>query len=236
MRTTEFDKHRIITILMPTVTNFISRQKPDKIISPPSKEESKVIDIFLGVNKITECLDQINFSIEMLSGYRKKENNKMNRHDYIVFMIENFYLRITSIFDRVMRFSNLVFEIGLPERECRESTIIKNNKIRGTDVEVALKEINKFVSNFRPIRNEVAHADTFQDNELSPIRDFYFLIEQDDSDNLEKYKNIYKVRADKYIIDKKKELTESAEQIKKLTSNFFDSIAPFVELNMNRTE
>lgn len=236
MRMIDFEKHKIMSLLMPTVTGFISRQTPQKIISPPSEKEHKIIDIFLGANKITESLKQIDFAIEMLSGYRKSVNKKMNRHDYIVFMIENFYLRITSIFDRALRFSNLVFEIGIPERECRESTIIKNDKIKGTSVEIALKEINKFTSNYNQIRNQIAHNETFKDKELFPIRDFLFLTETVNSPELEKFKYIYKTMTDNYIADKKKELKKSSEEIKKLTSDFFDSIVPFIELSLKRKE
>ncbi len=218
---------------MPTVTDFISRQTPKEIISPASDKEKAAIEILMGINKITECLDQIYFSIEMLSGFRKKKNSKMNRHDYIVFMIEYFYLRITSIFDRSLRFSNLVFDIGLPERECRESTIIKNSKIKGTKVEESLKKLNKFTLNFKQIRNQVAHSDAFEDQELYPIRDYYYLIEDDNPGSLNNYKHIFKTRTDRYVHDKKNELTESAEQISDLIHDFFDSIVPYVETRIN---
>ena len=87
-----------------------------------------ICDILLYASNITECLDQINYTIDLLSGYKSKKDSTMNRYDYIVFILENFYLRITSIFDRILRFTNVVFEIGLPEKECKASTIIKNDK------------------------------------------------------------------------------------------------------------
>jgi hypothetical protein len=125
MKTTGFDKHEIVKLIMPNVTDYMLRQAPDKILTKASLKETIAIEILLEVGKISECIDQIYFSINMLSGFRKKKKSIMNRHDYIVFMIENFYLRITSIFDRALHFTNLIFDIGLPEKECRESTIIK---------------------------------------------------------------------------------------------------------------
>lgn len=231
MRVRNFENHQIIKLLMPTVRDFISRQAPDKITSPATTEEAFFIDTLTGINKITECLDQIYFSIELLSGFRKKKNSVMNRHDYVIFMIENFYLRITSIFDRALRLSNFIFEIGIPERECRESTIIKNNKIKGTEVETSLKALKKFSDNFKQIRNSVAHSNTFEDKELNPIGQYYYLLDNGDPDDLKRYSNIYKTKTDNYIRDKKNELIKSADEIYDLITKYLDSLAPYVAKN-----
>lgn len=233
MRVKSFDNHKIIKLLLPTVTGFISRQKPDKITSQPSEKERFLIEIFIGISKITDCLDQIYFSIEMLSGFRKKKGNEMNRHDYIIFMIENFFLRITSIFDRTLHLTNFLFDIGIPERECKESTIIKNNKIKGTEVEKSLKDLKRFTDRFKPIRNKVAHSNAFEDKELYPIRDYYYLIDKGDPDNLRRFSHVYKTKTDKYIKDKKIELEKSADEVLILISNYFESITPYIEKKIN---
>lgn len=223
-------------ILIPIIKDYLIKQTLGKIEVPGSKRENKAIEILLEVHKITECLDQINFTIEMLSGFRKKKNSIMNRHDYIVFMSENFYLRISSIFDRVLRFANLVFEIGLPERECRESTIIKNQKIQGTKVETVLKNINKFIEEYKPIRNKVAHAESFSDPKLISVNAFHCVNDWDDSSELEKYRNYIKVRTDNYVTQRKEELSKSAEQIKGLVAELFDAMTPIIILNLKQYE
>jgi len=235
MRTGDFDNHDIIKLLMPVITDYMKRQTPEKIISQPTIKEKKAIEILFGINRITECIDQIYFSIEMLSGFRKKKNSIINRHDHVVFMIENFYLRTTSVFDRMLRFSNVIFDIGLPEKECRESTIIRNQKIKGTPVELALKKVDKLINDYKPIRNQVAHANTFQDDELPTIQEFYYLIDKG-TPELKKYKHFYKLRANRYVNNKKEELIKSANQIKKATLEFFDSMVPYVKLNLKESE
>ena len=236
MRTTQFDKHKMIQLLTPIMRDFISRQKPDKIISNPTGKEKRAGDILFSATNITECIDQIYFTIEMLSGFRKKKNGKMNRHDHIVYMIENFYLRITSTIDRALRFSNLVFEIGLPERECRESTIIKNHKIRGTQVEKTLHELNKFTNEYRFMRNQVAHSERFHDNELSHMEGFYYLLETDESNNFKKYNIHYKIEADHYVIKKKNEFKEIVRQLEKLINEFFDALTPIIKISLSKYE
>lgn len=234
MRVSGLDKHELIEFLMPTVSGFIARQTPEKIINPPSLKENRSIEILLSANKISESLDQIYFTIEMLSGYRKGKTSKMNRHDYIVFMLENFYLRITSIFDRILRFTNLVYEIGLPEKECRESTIIKNLKIKGSAVEKTLNKIHKYVNKYKPIRNQVAHQNTFHDDELNSVEGYYLLIDIDNSDDIKKYVHYYKTTADKYIIKRKYELKLVADNMKNLISEFFYVMIPIVKEDLNK--
>ena len=228
MRVKNFEKHQSIKLLMPTVREFISRQEVDKITSTASKKESFCIDTLIGINKITECLDQIYFSIELLSGFRKKKDSIMNRHDYVIFMIENFYLRITSIFDRALRLTNFIFDIGIPERECRVTTIINNTKIKGTDVATSLKALKKFSDNFKQIRNNIAHSKSFEDKDLNIIGQFYYIIDNGDPDNLKRYSHIYKTRTDNYIKDKKIELNNSANEVYELITRYLDSLTPYI--------
>ena len=236
MRVSGLDKHELIEILMPTVTAFIARQTPKKIASPASLKENRAIEILLSASKISENLDQIYFTIDLLSGYRKRKSSIMNRHDYMVFMLENFYLRITSILDRALRLTNLVYEIGLPERECRESTVIKNLKIKGTDVEKTLKKINKYVNEYKPIRNQVAHQSTFHDDELNSIEGFYILVDQDYTDDIYRFGHHYKTKADRYVAKRKTELKEVAENMKILVSEFFSALITVVKKDLNRYE
>jgi hypothetical protein len=234
MRTTQFDKHKLIQMLMPITRDFISRQAPDKIINNPTEKEKRARDILLSANNITECIDQIHFTIELLSGFRNKKNGKMNRYDYIVYMIENFYFRITSIFDRALQFSNLIFEIGLPEKECRESTIIRNDKIKETPVEKSLSGLNKFTNEYRFIRNQVAHLKRFDVKELSIVEGFYYLLETEESIKFLQYENLYKKKIDQYVIRKKKEFKEIAKQTEKLVHEFFDTMVPYVKVILDK--
>lgn len=51
--------------------------------------EKYTLDCFKAVKSITDCMEQLLFSIELLSGYRTSTSpDSMNRHDHIVFAIE----------------------------------------------------------------------------------------------------------------------------------------------------
>lgn len=224
-----FEKLDLFKTLLPILQNFISQQEYDKIVTKPTRFERYNIDVLLSANNIIECLDQIHYSIEMLSGFKRKRDSVMNRHDYIVFMLENFYLRITSIFDRILRFSNVVLEIGLPEKECKKSTIIKNDKIQGTTLYSVLKKLNNFIDKYRNPRNKIAHSESFSEKGLTDIQGYYILLDSENHQDIERYKTFFKLETDEYVVNKMKELMEITNDLEKLLIDFFNEIAPFVD-------
>ena len=227
MRTIDkYKENRLFSITLPKLREHILTQKNQQNRTVPTKEEQYLIDVAISAFNITECLDQVYFSIEMLSGFRKRKGFFMTRHDYIVFMVENFYLRLTSIFDRALRLTNLALDIGLPNRECRESTIIKNSKIKGSDIESTLKEINKIMSDFRKTRNQIAHSEAYSEKELIYIQGFYLTI---DVPEMSKYKSLMKRETDNYIKVKKDELGRVTENLEKIVGEFFESLSPIIE-------
>jgi len=155
----------------------------------------------------------------------------MNRSDYIVFGIENYYLRLTSVYDRCLRLGNVVFQLGLPEKECKEATITKNAYIKGTSVAQALKKLDKFTNKFRSHRNTVAHESTYSESELNKLEAYYYLVGEGEH-QLEKYRHFYKNMTDKYVADKKVEFKKHIEELERLVDVFFDAILNVFEARL----
>ncbi|MDD3281699.1 MAG: Cthe_2314 family HEPN domain-containing protein [Bacteroidales bacterium] len=220
--------------LFKILKEFFSRQISEGENIKKTNFEIYNIYVLLYAHNILECLDQVNYSINMLSGFKTKNKFNMNRHDYIVFMVENFYLRSTSIFDRILRFTNIALEIGLPEKECKESTIIKNENIKGTKLYTALKNINNFLESFRENRNKIAHSESFSEEKLNYIKSYYVALETDDFKDIEKFKKFFKFDTDEYVVDKKKEFKNIVNDLEKLLIVFFNEIAPFIYINGER--
>lgn len=204
---------------------YIAKCHPTEPDKDPqaTRKESYAIETFLSLSSVVTCIDQLHFSIEMLAGYRSHSTpEKMNRYDYIVFGIENYYLRLTSVCDRCLRLANVVFQIGLPEKECREATITKNAYIKGTPVEQALRDLDKFTNPFRFHRNTVAHESTYSESELDKLGSYYLVAEEDQQ--FEKYRHLYKHRTDKYVVVKKAEFQKHIEALEALVEVFFNAI------------
>jgi hypothetical protein len=224
-----FENLDFFKTLFTILRDYVAAQKFDRMVTEPTRFEQYNLDVLFSANNIIDCLDQIHYSIEMLSGFKRKPNSAMNRHDYIVFILENFYLRITSIFDRILRFSNVVLEIGLPEKECKESTIIKNDKIKGTSLYSALNKLNTFIDKYRYPRNKIAHSESFTEKGLTDIQGYYILLDSENQQDIEQYKTLFKLETDEYVANKKKELMKIANDLEKLLIDLFNEITPFVD-------
>jgi hypothetical protein len=191
----------------------------------PSPLEQYTLDCFKAIKNITNCMEQLNFSIDLLSGYRASTSpQSMNRHDHIVFAIENYYLRITSVYDRCLRLVNTLYNLGLPERDCKNSTIVKNIHVKGSNIETSLKSLDKFTNNFRQFRNSVAHNETYsEDDKLNVIASYYFLEAQGAAEII-RFKHLYKTETDKYIKDKKSEFKVHLVKLEGLIIGFLNAV------------
>lgn len=225
MKITQLKDHVLLETSSAASREYIAKCNPeDPDNDPPSTmRESYAIETFLSVSNIVSCIDQLYFSIDMLSGYRSNTApDKMNRYDYIVFGIENYYLRLTSVFDRCLRLANVIFQLGLPERQCNTESIIKNSHIKGTLVANALTELDKFTGPFRFHRNTVAHQGTYSEKDLDQLGSYYQLKEEDDS--FERYRYFFKKKTDDFLAEKKVEFQRHLVNLEHLVKAYFDAV------------
>jgi len=234
MRNTVLKNHKLISIIVPFTTGYISRHDPDNRLMrlKPTKQEAIAIELLMSISNITDCIDQLHYIIQLLSGFRRKKGSIFNRTDYIVYTIENFYLRMTSIIDKCLILTNIVFDIGLPERDCKETTIIKNTKVNKTSVKVSLQKINKFIDHFKQIRNRIAHAEGFKDEKLDNLQGFYYLMDTEQSEDLQKFKHLFKTETDQYVNEKKEDLGKQIVTIEQLVDEFFTSLQSIAEMRI----
>lgn len=202
-------------------------EDPENDPSATSKE-SYAIETLLSIGNVVSCIDQLYFSVDMLSGYRSNATpDKMSRYDYVVFGIENYYLRLTSAYDRCLRLANVIFQLGLPERQCGNETIIKNSHIKNTAVAESLKTLDRFTAPFRFHRNTVAHQGTYSDKDLDKIGTYYLVVEEDNS--FERYRHLYKAKMDDFVAERKQEFSGQVAELEQKVEEYFDALFVFFQ-------
>ncbi|HWR20776.1 MAG TPA: hypothetical protein VN444_02810, partial [Verrucomicrobiae bacterium] len=100
MKITRLKDHALLKTASAVSREYIAKYNPDDPKNSPSasRKESYAIETLLSVGNVVSCIDQLHFSMDLLSGYRSSSTpDKMSRYDYIVFGIENYYLRLTSV-------------------------------------------------------------------------------------------------------------------------------------------
>ena len=184
---------------------------------------------------ITAC-DQLNYALIYLSRYQSRrtlEGELITRADYIIFQMENFYLRLGMIPDRSLRLTNEVFRLGLPARDCSERTVTDNEHVWRTHVRERLRAIDKVVNPHREARNKIAHLSRYNDSAFLMIELFFMLQKSKDPTDdslLEDVRHLYKRETDAYVEAKRKELGHVARVLVEEVSHFFESLLPTFKL------
>lgn len=224
-----FKDLELFQMLTSVVSDYMGRSGVNFSVLP-SECERYCMDVLISAGDILSCLDELYSSTAMLSGYRNALHPTMSRTEYIHFMIENYYLRITSIKDRTLRFVNIVFKIGLPERECKDSTVVKNENVKKTEIYDILLRLEKIVTNYREKRNTIAHSKSYFDQGLFHAGAYELLIRSGDSDMV-KYDHLIKTQVDNFIGSKKIVFLETCDKIERLLVSLFESIYTIVDKN-----
>lgn len=225
MKITSSKDHPLLKEASALSRQYMAKCNPDDPGGDPlaTRKESYGIETLLSIGNVVSCMDQLYFSVDMLSGYRSDAApEKMNRYDYVVFGIENYYLRLTSAYDRCLRLANIIFQLGLPEKQCSNDTIIKNSHIKGTPVAESLKALDRFTSPFRFHRNTVAHQGTYSDKDLDRIGTYYLVVEEDNS--FERYRHLYKTQMDDFVAERKQEFSGQVSELEKNIDQYFDAL------------
>lgn len=225
MKISQLKNHALLQVASKEARSYIAKCKPETPEQDPlaTKREGYAIEILLSIGNVVSCIDQLHFAVDMLSGYRSNvTSDRMSRYDYIAFGIENYFMRLTSVFDRCLRLANVTYQLGLPDRQCNSDSIINNSHIKGTSVEKTLKELDKYTTHFRSHRNTVAHKATYSEKELESIGAYYYIVEEDDS--LRRYQHFYKKRTDDFVADKKKVFKDNVEKLELLVEAYFDAL------------
>ncbi len=207
---------------------LVLRPKPVRYTRLPKPDEEYAGRVLESIGAVLAACDQLHFSIDLLSGYRKAIAPKeMSRYNYLVFGVENFLVRYVTVSDRCLRLANDVYDLGLPAKECRASTIIQNGHIRGTVVATSLKAIDKATEPYREDRNRVAHSATYHEKSLGPIGS-YFRVEALGDKELSRFAAFVKALSDKFVRDKKLEFKRATVAIEGDVGALFDAFLPRV--------
>lgn len=198
-----------------------------------TSDEHYVINSALSFASVLECVNQLHFSLNALSGFRTSgRRQSMNRYEHITYAIENFYLRLTSTNDRCLRLVSTVYDYRLAANKCTTQRLIKMPQVKGTPVATSLSELSLLVDPNRGLRNEIAHRFTYSDSETRIFGMFYHLLTEDPT--LATYAHAVKHRVDRYIMKQRSELGTLLKGVEDRIEFLFDSIHTPFEARLNR--
>jgi hypothetical protein len=130
-----------------------------------------VIDCLVAAGEIATLVDQLEYAVFSLSGYRRSKTTRLgypNRADYIAYHLENHVIRSVSMYDRALILTNIVFKLGLAARVCSAATVAGNEHVRASSaVSKALEQLERTVKPLREHRNVIVHRRAYSDGETA---------------------------------------------------------------------
>jgi hypothetical protein len=200
----DFDDHEFI---LDVLENARTDLKDDAVLDEHEFYRQKVA--FYLVHMLTWC-KQLHLSTELLTNFDYSKRIQASRADHLVFSIENYLIRLHSIYDRTLQLVNCVFHLCIADEHTSHAVIISNYKIQHRPPVVAkIKQLKKYLDSFAQERHTLLHRHSLtSDERLRRIEYLYMRDLEALGRPTEWVKSIKAFRANylrEYVVEKKTE-------------------------------
>lgn len=121
-------------------------------------------------------IEQLHHAVYYLTdfGYGKKAKEmSITRPAHLLYHIENYLIRLASVYDRCLQLTNTVFHICMSDEHVNNSAIISNLQVTRTHVPKLLRNVKKALKDYEQYRHEVVHRHSHLDSDLRKIELMY---------------------------------------------------------------
>lgn len=133
------------------------RSEVKRPIPEPFSYEYEVFTLAITLVEVLERLGEVCEFLQEFPCPEKYEKRRITQDKWIEYHYANYISNVVGLYDLALILTNSVFRLGIPDRECRDSTILRNRWITGTSVNVALDALNSRARSYREPRNLHLH-------------------------------------------------------------------------------
>lgn len=192
--------------------------------------EEYIFSCSKSLSAISSCLDKAKLSISFLDIHHLDLicTEDRSRGDYVELLVENTIIRVQSIYDRTLIFTNRLLDLGISNDSINHTLLVTNEKVKAYKLDIKLKSISKACNEYRTIRNTVIHHDRYSEEDLDRLA---LVMKADhlsretsgepfvDADTLKEI-------TDAYLTIKRENLSEYLERIEARITDLYDSAIP----------
>lgn len=107
-------------------------------------------------------------------GYSKKASEAgIKRSHHLLYNVENYLIRLQSVYDRCLQLTNAVFHLCISNENVSHGVIVSNLQVERTNIQKLLKAIKKSIKSEEQERHTLIHKHSHMDPELRRIEMFY---------------------------------------------------------------
>jgi hypothetical protein len=177
---------------------------------------------FYLVHTVSWC-KQLDLAIEFLSNFDYSQK-KATRAEHLIYNVENYYIRLKSVHDRILQLVNAVFHLCINEANVNHGSIVSNYKVQHRpNILKAIKKLSKYLSEHEQIRHTLIHRHSLMDENLKKIELFYLnnFEHIDDEEVVQQYKYVRTEKLKRFLSDKKEEFGSINLKLSELINELF---------------
>lgn len=171
---------------------------------------------------------QLGVATELMMNFDYAKRIDASRGEHLVFSIENYLIRLSSVYDRVLQLVNVVFHLGVNEEHVSHAVIVSNYKVQHRPELVRrVKAVKKYLDEYAQTRHTLIHRHSLLDAKLRRIELFYLhdvKVLYPDSEKSKRFKTFRANYLREYAVEKKKEFAEVNERLTSLLESLFSEL------------
>ncbi|HOI31069.1 MAG TPA: Cthe_2314 family HEPN domain-containing protein [Melioribacteraceae bacterium] len=144
----------------------------------PNKLEYYKLDVGFHISQLFSWCQQLVNNVYFLrakSPHSTLNKYKITSYDLLIYHIENYYIRVQSMYDRLLNITNALFFLGNSPENVTHKIIIENIFVKQAKLDTDLKKINKIIRDYLGAkRNQIIHQEGYQDQKIRDL-EFYCL-------------------------------------------------------------
>ena len=145
----------------------------------PNEYEHYILNVGSRLARLFVCILGITNIIELLS--QKTPNAKLKKknittYDLIIYHLENYIIRVQSVYDRVLFLIDALFHLGNSEQNIEHLIIAENIFVKRSKIYSPLKSLRKLLNTFTYKRNIIIHQKEYQEDDLRRL-EFYCMFQ-----------------------------------------------------------
>jgi hypothetical protein len=179
---------------------------------------------------------QLDLAIEFISNYDYTKRINTSRADHLIYNIENYLIRLNSVYDRTLQLTNAVFHLGVNDEHVTHDAIVSNIHVQHRpEVPRKLKKIRKFLSDFAQTRHSLIHKHSLLDAKLRTIELFYLRgMEEGEPEWIERLKSFRAQYLRDYVGEKKAEFKKINSELSVLLEQLFGEFVKEYDRQLGR--
>jgi hypothetical protein len=106
------------------------------------------------------------------------KKRSITSYDLLIYHIENYYIRVQSLYDRILNLTDAVFFLGNSIDNINHKVIVDNSFVKMYKVDVDLRKINKTIRDYLGTRrNQIIHQANYKEQNITELE--YYCLFQD---------------------------------------------------------